>query len=123
MKRMLIAGALALASGSPVFAADLPPPVAPLPQAPATYVPMVAPVYNWGGFYVGVNGGWGFGSSTWSDPANFPTSTGSFNIDGGLAGGTIGANFQSGAWVFGAEADIDWANLNGSTTNTFCILA
>lgn len=128
MKRMLIAGALALAAGSPALAADLPPRVAPPPQAPAAYIPVAPPVYNWGGFYIGVNGGWGFGTSNWSDPANLPTtSTGDFNIDGGLVGATLGANFQSGPFVFGAEADIDWADINGNTkatvANPFCILA
>ena len=38
MKRMLIAGALALAAGH-ALAADLPPPITPPPRAPAAYVP------------------------------------------------------------------------------------
>jgi hypothetical protein len=42
MKRILIASAVALAAGGQALAADLPPP-APMPRAPATYVPIVAP--------------------------------------------------------------------------------
>jgi outer membrane immunogenic protein len=52
MKRILIASTLALAAGGQALAADLPPPMAPPPRAPAMYIP-VAPVYNWTGFYIG----------------------------------------------------------------------
>ena len=70
MKRLLMAGALAFAvAAGQALAADLPQP-APPPQAPVAYVPTVAPVYNWGGIYFGANGGYGFGSSEWSDPNN-----------------------------------------------------
>ena len=114
MKRILFAGALALIATAPALAADLP--EAPLPpQAPAAYVPPVAPVYNWGGLYVGLNGGYAFGNSDWNAVTGF-ADTGSFSIDGALAGGTIGANFQSGEIVFGVEADGDWTDLKGSAT-------
>ena len=49
MKRILIASAVAFAAGGQAFAADLPPPMAPPPRAPAMYVPVV-PLYNWTGF-------------------------------------------------------------------------
>jgi outer membrane immunogenic protein len=112
MKRILIAGAFALAAaGGQALAADLPPPAAPPPRAPATYVP-AAPLYNWSGIYVGVNGGYGFGTSNWTSGA---TSTGDFNTNGFLGGGTLGVNFQWGSVVFGAEGDWDWSNLSGSS--------
>ncbi len=57
MKRIMIAAVLAFAAGGQALAADLPPMAAPPPRAPATYVPIAAPVYNWGGFYIGINGG------------------------------------------------------------------
>ncbi len=82
----------------------------PLPYYPP---PAVVPVYNWTGFYVGLNGGGAFGSSKWD-------STNSFNIDGGLIGGTIGYNYQAGPAVFGVEGDVDWADISGSTT-TACV--
>jgi outer membrane immunogenic protein len=106
-------------SGS-AFAADLPP--APAPRAPAVYVPPVVPVYNWSGVYLGINGGYGFGSSEWTDPLNLSgsTSSGNFNTNGGLVGGTAGVNFQTGGFVFGVEGDWDWQGLQGTSNGSFC---
>lgn len=123
MNRILIAASLAMAACGPAVAADLPPAAA--PRAPAAYIPGPPPTYNWGGIYLGVNGGYGFGSSKWDDPNNAFTSTGSFKTNGWMVGGTIGANFQASAFVFGVEADLDWSNIKGSTTTTspgFCNL-
>jgi outer membrane immunogenic protein len=118
MKRILWAGAFALAIGGQALAADLPPPP-PAPRAPATYVPVAAPIYNWSGIYIGVNGGYGFGNSNWSQ-ATFG-STGNFPTTGWLGGGTIGANYQFwGGAVLGVEGDWDWTNLNGSTSGGPC---
>jgi outer membrane immunogenic protein len=118
MKRILWAGAFALAIGGQALAADLPPPP-PAPRAPATYVPVAAPVYNWSGIYIGVNGGYGFGTSNWSQPAF--GSTGNFNTNGWLGGGTVGANYQFwGGAVLGVEGDWDWTNLNGTSTAAVC---
>jgi outer membrane immunogenic protein len=114
MKRMLLAGAIALSAAVPALAADLP--VAPPAQAPAAYVPVVAPVYNWTGVYIGINGGYAFGDTNWS-PAGF-TGTGNFDTNGGVAGGTAGINFQMGQFVLGFEGDFDWSGISGSTTNT-----
>jgi outer membrane immunogenic protein len=129
MKRMLFAGALLLAAAGSTLAADLPPsmpPPPPPPRAPA-YIPVIPIQYNWGGVYIGLNGGYGFGNSAWSFPvAACPgavsCSTGNFNINGPLVGGTLGANFQAGAFVFGIEGDGDWSNIKGSSssTNTVC---
>ena len=60
MKKLVVAIALSLLAGSAALAADLPPPP-PAPRAPATYIPAPPPVYNWSGFYLGPNIGWGFG--------------------------------------------------------------
>jgi outer membrane immunogenic protein len=110
MKRWLLAGAMAFATAGQGLASDLPPPAAPpSPRAPAAYVPPVAAIYNWGGVYFGFNLGFGFGTSSWNDPRNFSglTSTGNFNLTGFLTGPTIGVNFQTDSFVFGAEADFD----------------
>jgi outer membrane immunogenic protein len=115
MKRVLFAGAIALSAVAPALAADLP--AAPPPQAPAAYVPVVAPVYNWSGVYVGINGGYAFGTTNWS-PAAPVIGTGNFNTNGGLVGGTAGINFQSGQFVFGIEGDWDWADIKGNLTST-----
>jgi outer membrane immunogenic protein len=131
MKRILIAGALALAAGGQALAADLPQP-GPPPRGPATYVPVPVPVFTWTGIYIGVNGGYAFGDSNWTSPAGTafvgpPTfgapcttncSTGNFSTDGFLVGGTIGGNYQWGQFVLGVEGDWDWSNLNGTTYST-----
>jgi outer membrane immunogenic protein len=123
MKRMLFAGAVMLAATGSTLAADLPPsmPPPPPPRAPAAYVPIAPPMYNWGGIYIGLNGGYGFGTSSWTAPAG-TTGPGSFNTNGALAGATLGANFQTGQFVFGIEGDGDWSNIKGSTTSTTACL-
>jgi outer membrane immunogenic protein len=119
MKRWLIAGALAFAAVGQAVAADLPQPEP--PRAPAVYVPVVAPVYNWGGIYYGINGGYGFGKSDWTDPNNFfAGSTGNFNTNGFVVGPTLGANFQTDAFVFGIEGDFDWSGIDGKSSSGFC---
>ena len=106
MKRFVVAGLgfLALAA-MPASAADLPRGSTPY-RAPA-YVAQ----YNWTGFYLGINGGGGFGDSNWNGLAvsNSPS--------GGMIGGTAGYNWQGAGspWVFGLEGDIDWTNLKAST--------
>ncbi|MFZ3352114.1 MAG: outer membrane protein [Xanthobacteraceae bacterium] len=115
MKRMLFAGALSLFAATPAaFAADLP--AGPPAQAPAAYVPVVTPVYNWSGVYIGINGGYGFGSTDWSSPTAGVVGTGTFNTNGGLVGGTVGFNFQSGQIVYGIEGDWDWAGIKGTSS-------
>lgn len=115
MKRSLLVGLLALAGVGQAMAADLPAPMPP-PQAPAAYVPMVAPVYNWGGIYYGINGGYGFGKSEWTSAAPAPgNSTGNFNTSGFAVGGTAGANYQLDAFVMGIEGDIDWMGVKGTS--------
>ena len=72
--------------------------------------------YNWSGPYFVLNGGFGFGTSNWSLGG---LSTGNFNVDGSLFGGTFGANFfQINGFVFGGEGDFDWSNIGGDRTET-----
>jgi len=111
MKRILLAGVGVLAMASLANAADLPRQM--YSKAPP---PMVAPYYNWTGFYVGINGGGAWGTSTWD-------STGGFDLSGGMIGGTIGYNWQTGPWVLGAEGDLDWASVKGSTAAIGCTTA
>jgi len=123
MKRWLLAGAMAFATAGQGLASDLPPPAAPpSPRPPAAYVPPVAAIYNWGGVYFGFNLGFGFGTSSWNDPRNFSglTSTGNFNLTGFLTGPTIGVNFQTDSFVFGAEADFDGSFIDGKKSSSFC---
>ncbi len=108
MKRLILAGVAAVATVTMIGAAnaaDIARRQAMPMKAPAYYAP-----YNWTGFYVGINGGGGWGRSEFSDPF----ATGSFNTSGGLVGGTVGYNWQMGQTVFGLEGDLDWSNIRGS---------
>lgn len=109
MKRILTTVLFsAIVAGSAV-AADLPP--APPPRAPVVYAPP-PPVYSWTGFYIGINGGWGFGKSDWTFD-NF--STGNFNVNGGVLGATAGFNWQSDWFVAGLEGDADGSWMDGKS--------
>jgi outer membrane immunogenic protein len=107
MKKFIIGAAFAAVSSTSAFAADLP------VQAYKS-APVVAQVYNWTGLYVGVNGGYGWGSQ---DPLTLVSNRfdrTSFNISGGMLGGTMGAQIQQGYVVIGLEGDLDWANIKGN---------
>ena len=65
------------------------------------------------GFYIGINGGGGFGTSNLTGTNNGAT-TGDFSVSGGLAGITGGFNYQQGPWLLGVEGDGDWADVTGS---------
>ncbi len=114
MKRLVLAGLGALAVVTMMGAAN----AADLPRRQA--MPAKAPVfeapYNWTGFYVGINGGGGWGHSSWSNSFG----TADANLSGGLVGGTIGYNYQMGQAVFGLEGDLDWSNIHGSTNTGIC---
>jgi outer membrane immunogenic protein len=108
MKRVFLAFVSLAALTGVAAAADLPPAA----QAPYYKAPAYVPAFSWTGFYVGINGGGGFGRSAWD-------STGGFDISGGLVGGTAGYNYQFGQAVVGIEGDVDWSDING-TTNSAC---
>ena len=120
MKKFLLGTIGLVAMGlAPAMAADLPARAPVYTKAPA----MVAPIYDWTGFYIGVNGGGGWSHKCW-DVTNIlgvtlPTalSDGCHNATGGVAGGQIGYRWQSASWVFGLEAAGDWANLKGSNSS------
>src|SRR5665647_2119576 len=125
MKKILL-GTVALAAlgmaAAPASAADLA--ARPYTKAPA---PMMAAIYDWSGFYIGLNGGGGSSHKCWdilAIPAGAVTGTeGCHDATGGTVGGQIGYRWQSSAWVFGLEAQGNWANFNGSNTNTLFVPA
>ncbi len=106
MKRLFLACAGVVALAGAAAAADLPPRQPNYYKAPEAYVP----AYTWSGFYLGINGGGGFGRSVWD-------SAGGFNTSGGLVGGTVGYNYQIGQAVLGLEGDVDWADINGTAAS------
>lgn len=114
MKKLLlgIAGLVALAA--PASAADLA--ARPYSKAPA----MIAAVYDWSGFYIGLNGGWGSSRKCWDNVTAtgvFVANEGCHNATGGTAGGQIGYRWQTGAFVFGVEGQGNWADLKGRNTS------
>src|SRR5258708_12013827 len=115
MKKMVLSGTalLMIASGS-AMAADLSRPSA-VPVY--TKAPMMAP-FSWTGFYVGGDAGYGYATSSGTATASgggFASVPYSFNVNGPIAGGFVGGNYQMGQYVFGGEADWQWANLPGNT--------
>ena len=118
MKKLLIAAAaLAAVSSAPAVAADM------AMKAAAIVKPSCA---QFGGGYVGVQGGSITKQHTWTDRDNWADR---FAVDIGLdsvnrttwsgAGGvTAGYNFQRGCTVFGVEADWSWTGLNDSRDYT-----
>ena len=113
MKKILGGIALSALLAAPAIAADIP---ARIPvKAPP---PVAVTSYNWSGCYLGVHGGgkWGKSEQIADSGALAGSSmTGSYDIDGGLFGGQVGCNFQSGAWVFGIEGDGSWTNADGGS--------
>ncbi len=112
MKRLTLsalAGVLALALAGPASAADLP--------RPAYKAPIYTAPFSWTGFYLGINAGYGWGNTEWSNAIG---TSGSFRVTGPEVGGTIGYNLQTGNWVWGLEADLDWASIRGTTGAGMC---
>ena len=105
MKRFLLSAtavAAILATPSMGFAADLP------RAAPPAQMPVMVPVYNWTGFYIGGNIGYAWRSTDIT--GNFLGANWSLSNDRFMAGGQAGYNWQFGQFVFGIEGDFDWAS-------------
>jgi outer membrane immunogenic protein len=118
MKRILITvlGLMAVASAA-ARAADLPAKVySKAPAAPPA-------VYDWSGFFVGFNAGGGSNKNCWTNsfaggaPTVPSVSEGCIDTTGALR--QLGYRWQASNWVFGVEAQGDWANLDGSTASLF----
>lgn len=100
-----IAAAALLIAPIAAQAADLP---RPSYKSPA----YVAPAYaTWSGFYVGLSGGYAWGTSDWDLPPGVSTSP-----NGYLIGGTLGYNFQTGVWLWGIEGDMSYADVSDTST-------
>jgi outer membrane immunogenic protein len=106
MTKNIILGAVAALVLGPTaaLAADLPVKAAPVPVA----------IYDWTGFYIGVAGGGSLGTSDHIDRATRFSDTLGYNVKGGLAGGTLGYNWQVSSFVVGFEGDVSWVGEYGS---------
>jgi outer membrane immunogenic protein len=125
MKKLLLASitSVAVNAGGSASAADMPVKTPPPPQA-----------WSWSGFYIGVQGGAGWGitednlTSLGGCLVEFgvcnevPLLPGlfrdSYPISGWHGGGTVGWNWQIGPIVFGVEGDISGANIKGDSSCT-----
>jgi outer membrane immunogenic protein len=102
------------------LAADV---AAPVYKAPP---PMATPVFNWTGFYIGINGGYGWGREQFDPPLNFFQTLPGFSdvrSRGWLFGAHAGYNWQYDSWVAGFEADIDGAKIRAAETQMFRSIA
>jgi outer membrane immunogenic protein len=110
-KKLLLVSAslIALSAAAPASAADLA--ARPYTKAP----PMVAAIYDWTGFYIGINGGGGFSHNCWDlVPGG---REGCHDASGGTVGGQIGYRWQTGPVVFGVEAQGNWADFTGDNVS------
>ncbi len=121
MKKILLGATALVAIGiaGAASAADIAP--RPYVKAPPPYV---APIYDWTGFYIGANGGWGSSHKCWdlTNDGGGPIpafAEGCHNATGGVAGGQIGYRWQTGTWVWGIEGQGNWADLRGSNVSLF----
>jgi outer membrane immunogenic protein len=129
MKKLATAIAAIALVGTPAFAADMAVkmPVKAPPPAPV-------PVYNWTGFYAGLNAG-AVCSRASANPGAFIAIAGGVDFPdrqaagmfpsflgsdcGFIGGGQIGYNFQSLNWVWGLETDFQGTSLHRSDNRSF----
>jgi outer membrane immunogenic protein len=125
VKHLLLSGfALTALAISPAMAADMP------LKAPAP----PPPIFSWTGFYIGVEGGAGWGTNEESAPQWQSCNTGtgvcgpiivflpagaersSYELNGWHGGGTVGFNWQNGLVVLGVEGDFSGSNIQGTSS-------
>ncbi|MGJ4939130.1 outer membrane protein [Bradyrhizobium sp. HKCCYLS1011] len=114
MKKIMLGAVSLIVLGlvTPASAADLAArPYTKAPPAPAPLPP------TWAGFYIGVQGGggWGRTKETFFGAPNTVGFLGTQNYDtsGGFVGGVAGYNWQFGNYVIGLEGDYHWSDING----------
>lgn len=101
------------------LAADLPN----IKEAPADVSP--PPAFNWTGFYLGINGGYGLDHFAFLYEyvlaGGWAPGTSGIDSRGAIFGGQVGYNYQFsdlpfiGHAVVGIEADADWSGIRGTT--------
>jgi outer membrane immunogenic protein len=131
MRKLLLGSTMLLGMAASAAAADLP---------LYTKAPPPVPGWSWTGFYLGVQGGAGWGTNadsvtaaTFCTGANCAVSQltpggllqDSYGLNGLHGGGTAGFNWQRGLVVFGVEGDISAADIKGTgdCTNSFGVVA
>jgi outer membrane immunogenic protein len=107
MKFLLTSVAISAILTGSAIAADMRMPVKAQP-------PVVAPVYSWTGFYVGVHAGYGWGDSGQTFVGPVPPPFTEHNIDGFVGGLHAGINWQlNNNLVLGIEGAVSTTTLEG----------
>ncbi|MGH6837862.1 MAG: outer membrane protein [Methylocella sp.] len=128
LRRLLLTSAGAMALTGAALAADLP------SRAPPPVFLPPPPLFNWTGFYVGINAGYHWSNSTLQflgadsdgdavggglgvaqDFGVIPL-TGASNSSGFIGGGGFGYNYQINSFVLGLEVDFDGATGSGNSS-------
>jgi outer membrane immunogenic protein len=128
MNKLLAAISILIVSAASAPAADLA--ARPYTKAP----PVVIAAYDWSGFYIGANGGGAWSRKCWDvnpftinlqfvPPFTVAGSEGCHDASGATAGGQVGYRWQRAAWVFGLEAQGNWADLSGSNASQLAFFA
>ena len=128
MKRLSLASILvvALLANAPANAADA-------PRAPVYKAPVAQTHYDWTGFYLGGNAGYGWGHAndamvlaglwltdgTGDNVPLSPLGNGQLKPNGFVGGLQAGYNHQAGRWVLGIEADANYFGVHKSFSRTF----
>lgn len=116
MRKILISIIASVFAAGSASAADI-------AARPYTKAPVMAQVYDWTGFYIGVDLGGvsqrNSGNSNFFQNSGFPTNPLALSSSSSsfIGGGHIGYNWQfAPTWVLGIEADAQWLNAK----NNFC---
>lgn len=130
-RALFIAGAVSLAALAPIAAK-----AADMPQYTPPPVTTGVPSFDWGGFYAGLNAGYGWSSSDtaearYVDPtavfftpcaaAGACVTNMSYDRNGFVGGAQAGYNWQFNQFVVGLEADIDYSGMSGDTLVTTAV--
>jgi outer membrane immunogenic protein len=121
LKKTIISVAALLSAGGAAFAADLPM----RKEAPAYVAPM--PVFTWSGAYFGLNAGGVFTKNAHSMAGQSAATQAAINAglvpasmskdkSGFIGGVQAGYNWQTGAWVLGVEADVNYVGAKSTAS-------
>ena len=128
MKKLLVPGIAAAAfCSAPALATDLP--------TKAPVYKAAAPIFNWTGFYIGGNAGWGTANfkDRWNADPNYwgpgltplldQVGSSTLRANGVVAGGQVGYNYQIQSILLGIESDLDYTGFSKKRDAAFVVVA
>lgn len=119
LRRLLLATVSVATLSSTALAADLP------ARMPIKAAPPAMMAWSWAGPYIGINLGVAWNRAEFTDLGDDGSTAYAFapgttfwtpNKAGFTGGGQLGYNFQAGNFVYGLEADLNWANNKATVT-------